>query len=632
MKSSVRGAILAVLLLGVSASAHSQTDSGWISVGPRGGDVRSFAVDPKTSDRVYLGTAGGALYRSDTAGHTWRRLSPGFPRRNQNLDELVVSPLGTLLVGFWDVRARGGGVATSTDLGETFSFALEGESVRALRLAPSDPRIVVAGSLTGVFASDDGGATWRRITPLGHDELRNVESVAIDPRDPRTIYVGTWHLPWKTTDGGITWRSIPRGMIDDSDVFTLTLDRRNPDRVHATACSGIYGSPDGAGRWSRVRGMPFGSRRARAFAQDLERPRTFYAGTTEGLWLSTDDTASFRPVTSLDVVVNALATLPGGAVLAGTDGAGVLRSEDHGRTWVPSNEGFSERFISRIVFDPASSRVLGGVWGDRIHGGVFSAPEARGDWTRLGAGLKGREVLSLAVAGARIFAGTDRGLFALDGEESVWFPIPLGVAAGAAQPRINDLSSARGRVVLAATSTGLFRSEDGGRGWSSDVDSRGEVTAVVLAEEGETSAAATGHGIEISSDEGRTWTRIGTFGPTRVNALTVVSGASPLILAATTQGLYRSANRGATWSRGGRGLPDSDYTGLAVTPGGEAIFVSDFIWGGIYRSDDLGLNWRPAREDGLVTDQVWSLGIDPVAPHDLLAGSPVGGLHLLRWK
>jgi len=632
LKPFVRGAIFAFLLLGVPASGSSQTDSAWISVGPRGGDVRSFAVDPMNPARVYLGTAGGALYRSDTAGHTWRRLSPGFPRRNQNLDELVVSPLGTLLIGFWDVRARGGGVATSTDLGETFTFALEGESVRALRLAPSDPRIVVAGSLNGVFASEDGGATWRRITPLGHDELRNVESVAIDPRDPRIIYVGTWHLPWKTTDGGVTWRPIPRGMIDDSDVFTLTLDRRDPDRVHATACSGIYGSPDGAGRWSRVRGMPFGSRRARAFAQDLERPHTFYAGTTEGLWLSTDDTASFRPVTSLDVVVNALATLPGGAVLAGTDGAGVLRSEDHGRTWVPSNQGFSERFISRLVFDPASPRVLAGVWGDRIHGGVFAASGARAEWTRLGAGLKGREVLSLAVAGARIFAGTDRGLFALDAEESVWFPVALAAAGGAAPPRINDLSTLGGRVVLAATSAGLFRSQDGGRGWSSDVESRGEVTAVVLAENGKTSVAASGRGIEISHDEGRTWTRIGVFGPTRVNALGLVSGHSGLILAATTQGLYRSANHGATWSRGGRGLPDSDYTGLAITPGGASLFVSDFIWGGIYRSDDLGHSWRPVREDGLVTDQVWSLGIDPAAPHDLLAGSPVGGLHLLSWK
>ena len=199
-----RTALTLCLLLTASASSPLERASSWIPIGPDGGDVRSLATDPRNTNRVYLGTAGGTLYRSENAGLAWRRLTPGFPRRDQNLDELVVSPLGALLVGFWDAHGQGGGVATSTDGGETFTLGLQGESVRALRLAPTDPNLVVAGSLSGVFSSADGGLTWRRITPLDHDELRNVESVAIDPRDPRVIYVGTWHLPWKTTDGGAT--------------------------------------------------------------------------------------------------------------------------------------------------------------------------------------------------------------------------------------------------------------------------------------------------------------------------------------------------------------------------------------------------------------------------------------------
>ena len=175
--------LAASLLVSVPAAVSAETRQLWIPIGPDGGDVRSLAADPGNPNRIYLGTAGGALYRSETGGRSWYRLMPGFPRRNQNLDELVVSPHGTLFVGFWDVHARGGGVAVSADGGETFSFGLEGESVRALRIAPSDPKFVVAGSLSGVFLSPDGGGTWRRITPLGHDELRNVESVAIDPRD-----------------------------------------------------------------------------------------------------------------------------------------------------------------------------------------------------------------------------------------------------------------------------------------------------------------------------------------------------------------------------------------------------------------------------------------------------------------
>jgi photosystem II stability/assembly factor-like uncharacterized protein len=601
----------------------------WIPIGPDGGDVRSLAMDPKNPSRVYLGTAGGALYRSENSGLNWRRLVPGFPRRNQNLDEIVVSPKGTLLVGFWDAHSRGGGVAVSVDGGESFAFGLEGESVRAVRLAPSDPNVVIAGSLSGVFASSDGGVTWRRITPVDHPELRNVESVAIDPRDSRVIYVGTWHLPWKTTDGGTTWKPVPRGMIEDSDVFTLTLDRRDPDRVLATACSGIYRTPDGAGLWSRVKGMPFGSRRTRAFAQDFDRPETFYAGTTQGFWVSTDDTAVFRPGTALDVVVNAVLSLPGGFVLAGTEGSGILLSGDRGRTWVPSNAGFSERFVSRIVFDPASRRVLASVWGDRAHGGVFTAPEPRSPWVRLGEGLKGRDVLSLAVAGARSFAGTDQGLFILGARERIWRPAKLGVPPGSAAPRINDLASLEGRALLAATSSGLFRSDDAGLTWSQPLESHDEVTALVLSPRGEMSLAATGVGLRVSQDEGRTWTEMARPGRARVNALAVVPGAALVILAATTRGVYRSADASATWSLGARGLPDSDFTGIAAAPGGASIFVSDFAWGGVYRSDDRGLSWVRLSDDGLVTDRVWTLGLDSGTPGDLLAASVSGGLHLL---
>jgi photosystem II stability/assembly factor-like uncharacterized protein len=596
--------------------------------------VRSLAVDPRTERRVYLGTAGGALYRSDTGGLSWRRLSPGLPRPGQTLDEIVVSPTGKLFVAYWDVHARGGGVARSSDGGETFTLGLEGESVRALRLAPSDPNVLVAGSLTGVFRSTDEGETWRRITPLNHPELLNVESVAIDPRDARVIYVGTWHLPWKTTNAGTTWKAVPRGMIEDSDVFSLTLDRRDPNRIFATACSGIYRTPDGAALWSRVRGMPFGSRRTRAFAQDADRPETFYAGTTQGFFVSTDDGVAWRATMPLDAVVNAVTPLSGGVVLAGIEGAGVLRSVDHGETWMPSNTGFSERFVSRLAFDSSSGRVLASVFGDRVHGGVFEAASARSSWRRLGEGLRGRDVLSLAMAGPRSFAGTDQGLFSLDPSKPGWQRLSLPVKPAHPLPRVNDLATVGASTVLAATSAGVFRSEDAGGAWTRLLPDGGEATALLLSPAGELSMVATGLGLFTSRDEGRTWTGMtpDKAAPTRVHSLAFAGKGRSTILAATTFGLYRSTDFGLTWSRGARGLPDSDYTSLAIAPGGSPIFVSDFAWGGVYRSDDLGLSWTRLSDDGLATNRAWTLGIDLRAPDELLAGSSAGGLHLLNWK
>ncbi len=625
-------ALLAIAVLSVPAVASLEPYSVWTAMGPLGGDVRSIAVDPMNARRVYLAAPFGVLYRSDDAGRSWLRVVPGFPRSSQILDALLVSPRGPLFVGFWDVNARDGGVAKSADGGETFRVVLDHESVRALAMAPSDPGFLVAGSLSGVFASPDDGESWRRITPADHPELRNVESVAIDPRDPRVIYVGTRHLPWKTTDGGVTWNAVRRGMIDDSDVFTITLDRRNPDRVHATACSGIYRSEQGASTWSRVRGMPYSSRRARAFAQDRRAPGTFYAGTTQGLWVSDDDTLSWQARTPLDLVVNDLVTLDDGTVLAATDGSGVLRSVDRGRTWAESNEGFKERFVSSVAYDRARGRVLVGIWGDRRDGGVFSATSVPGAWTRLAEGLKGREVLSLLVQGPRTFAGTDEGLFVLDPAEGMWRVVPLlqpGARAGGVRVRILGLAGFADQVVLAATSLGVFRSEGVGGPWRLSPGAGGESTAVAISDDGRLALSANAAGVMLSLDGARTWVALAGPASGRVNALAVVGGSPTVLLAATHQGLRRSYDLGGTWLEGALNLPDSDYTGLLVSGGGEVIHVSDFAWGGVYRSDDRGVSFRRLAVPGLASDRVWALG-SGLSPGDLLAAPLVGGLHLLE--
>ena len=54
--------------------------------------------------------------------------------------------------------------------------------------------------------------------------------MAIDPQNPDIIYAGTWHLPWKTDDGGKNWHSINKGVLDDSDMFSIIVDPQTPGR------------------------------------------------------------------------------------------------------------------------------------------------------------------------------------------------------------------------------------------------------------------------------------------------------------------------------------------------------------------------------------------------------------------
>jgi photosystem II stability/assembly factor-like uncharacterized protein len=619
----------ALVLLSPGLSAAQS----WSPAGPTGGDVRSLAADPRDPQVVYLGTANGTLYRSQDGGRRWRPTRPGFPSRGMSLDDLVVDPQGVLYVGFWEVRGSGGGVARSTDGGTTFEVlaGIAGQGVRALAIASSQPSLIVAGTARGVFRSPDAGQTWERISPEGDAEIRNVDSIAIDPGEPDTIYAGTWHLPWKTTDGGRNWKSIHAGMIDDSDVMTLTFDRRSPRIVYASACSGIYRSADAAERWAKVRGIPGSSRRTRAFAQHASRFDTFYAGTTEGLWTTDEAGASWRLLTSRQLVVNAILVQADGTLLVGSEGAGVLRSSDGGLAWASSNEGFSERFVSRIVFDPASGRVLAGILGDRQHGGVLSAPRPGGPWSRLGDGLEGREVLSLAVAGDEVLAGTDDGLFVSVSHCGGWRRLPTVIAGTDVHPRVRDLAVVSDGVVLAATSAGLLRSADGGERWERKVlGLGGSVEALAVAGSGLT-LAATPLGFFKSADGGATWAAVSAGAPDgRVQNLAFLPGSDRVVFASSSRGLMRSADQGRTWEHRGGGLPLLDITGLAMDPNGRTIFVSEFSEGGLWQSLDAGDTWSRFPTTGLSSERVWVLALDVRAPGHLLAAAAAGGVH--EWQ
>jgi photosystem II stability/assembly factor-like uncharacterized protein len=597
----------------------------WVPVGPPGGDARSLAVDPKRPNVLYAGTSDGIVYRSDDSAAHWRRLEPGFPLRGYSLDEMLVDERGRLLVAYWEIAGSRGGVARSDDGGQTFTLlpGIAGESVRALAALPGRPDVLVAGSLSGVFRSEDGGQSWKRISPAGHDDLKNVESVALDPHDPEVVYAGTWHLPWKTADGGRTWHPIKDGMIDDSDVFTMTLDRRRAETIYGTACSGIYRSLDGGARWAKIKGIPSSSRRTRAFVQHPAYPQVFFAGTTEGLWRTDDDLATWRLVTTKALVVNAIVVLPGGAILAGCDGAGILRSIDRGETWSSANEGFSERFVSHVFFDPATGRVLAGIREDRQHGGVLAAPAAlHGGWSRLAPGLEGREVFTVARIGESLLAGTDDGVFRLSGASERWEPSTITWLGIERHGGISGLATQGPATVYAASPLGLLRSRDAGRTWE----------VVVLGVGGSVDAVATGPGggVYAATHLGFFYSKDGQafverpVVPAPVHRLLVTPDG---VLAASLDGLYKSSADVTSWRLCQSGLPTTDIAAIEATADGATVLASDFRNGGLYRSTDGGRTWTLFPTPGLHSDRLWTVAVDPGDPQKLLAAAVTGGLH-----
>ena len=214
--------------------------------------VGALAVAPSDPSVVWAGTGephirsnvslGTGVYKSTDAGRTWRHmgLGEGGPTR---MSRIVVHPhdpdivyVGALGHAHGPQRARG--VFRTTDGGESWEHVLfvdEDTGASSIEMDPSNPRRLFAGMWTvevhtwgresggegsGIYLSEDGGDTWRKlegnglpVLPVGKTDL------CLTPADPNRVYAlietgdgVPWHGRetesgefWRSLDGGATW-------------------------------------------------------------------------------------------------------------------------------------------------------------------------------------------------------------------------------------------------------------------------------------------------------------------------------------------------------------------------------------------------------------------------------------------
>lgn len=624
--------IVLLLLLPASFQCVAAVQS-WRPVGPDGGDARSFAADPAAPGHIYLGTTTGWIYQTADGGSSWRPLAKLPGSGNLIIDNILVDKADpqTLFAGAWVVDLSNGGVFVSHNAGKTWAEVpgMKGQSVQALEQAASNPKILVAGTLRGVFRSEDDGLSWKQISPPGSVELHEVESVAIDPKDPQIIYAGTWHLPWKTTDGGVTWHNIKQGLIDDSDVFSIIVDPLQTNVVYTSACSGIYRSDNGGENYHKVQGIPSSARRTRVLMQDPANRDVVYAGTTEGLYKTLDGGVHWKRMTGPDVIVNDVYVDPKDAqhVLLATDRGGVQRSDDSGASFVASNRGFSQRQVTSLLVDQKNPQtVYAGVVNDKTYGGVFLSRDNGTTWVQQSAGLDGRDVFSLAQAGdGTLLAGTNAGIFRWNGsawradgkivtlKQNASYVVRHGrrtkvtksveVPAGEIDVKVSAINTG-GQVWSAATAKGIYISDNQGASWLPSAG-LGKLDFSALAAQGSTVLAAQRKLLALSTDGGKQWRSLEP--PAALDWVSSVSVAPDGSLwLGGGAGVFYSQNDGATWEKMSR-LPISDISGVGYDAGLGRMIVtsrrSTWILG-VNPSDrtwkwwDAGWNLRSVRSSG----------------------------------
>jgi photosystem II stability/assembly factor-like uncharacterized protein len=609
--------LLGVSVLGISVSPARGGVLSWIPVGPNGGDARSLAVEPNNPQHLYLGTLTSWIYQSSDGGGTWKRLAKLGKSDDLVVDSLLVdtSDPKTLFAGVWQVDKPAGGIYISHDGGATWvsSSEMDGQSVRALTQSYSNPKTLIAGTLKGVYRSEDKGQHWKQISPPESGEIHEVESIAIDPNDPNTIYAGTWHLPWKTTDGGASWHNIKQGLIDDSDVFSIIIDPTRPTVVYTSACSGIYRSENAGELYRKVQGIPSTARRTRVLMQDPVNRKIVYAGTTEGLYKTMDDGVNWSRITGPDVIINDIYINPKDPqhVLLATDRSGVLLSTDAGATFTASNEGFSQRQVASILADAKhEGTIYAGVLNDKGYGGVFVTEDGGTTWQQRSKGLDGRDIFTLAQTDdGTLLAGTEHGIFRWNGSaweqdgnviaytEKTTYTVKKGKktkhTAQVAHPgapidsRVNDINTAS-PVWYAATSDGVYRSENQGASWAGPV-LKGDNYRFVSAKENEVLAANRSQ-LMISTDGSATWHAI--ILPSKLTSVQAVTTAPKGSLwVGGREGLFYSEDQGQSWQQLST-LPLADINGLNYNREMGRVIVTSGRSTMVFAIDESSKTWK----------------------------------------
>ena len=656
--------LFAIAVAGLSAPVRANdnvfTDeekfAKWEVFGPTGGDVRVVTIDPRDKDRLYIGTMDGQVHTSTDGGKTWRMLV-NLNQPQLVLDQLFVDSRDSNVIYTSGHRGkRAGGFFKSKDGGASWKEAkeLQNSDIHAMTQSAENPDVLYVGTSAGIWMSKNSGDDWSKIDSATMPV--NLNSLAVDPKKDSTIYAGTNWRPYKSTDGGKSWALIKDGMIDDSDVFAITIDTRNAQHIIASACSGIYESHNGGTRWAKIQGIPSQSRRTRDLVQHPSVPGTVYAGTTEGFWMTTNGGKSWMMTTPRNLEINSIAVHPDepNRVFIGTNNYGVMVSNDGGKNFVPTNNNFTSRFTYTVTPDVAQpNRLYATTQNTASSGGFFFTSNDSGrTWTQAKT-LDINRVSPFAVLQDRIdpnqmYLGTNVGIFRSADRGQSWTllaapPVkkkavarkgaakkagakaaPAKTAAAktvvkptaadaavVANPNHVDYLTEKVKVlafteddkqgILAGTDNGLYRTYDVTKGWEKLPFGEGVASNVFVVHStplvpGTIWVGTAGSGVLVSNDDGKTWSKVnGIPDNIPVSSITSDPKRPNYVYVGTTQAFYLSRDGGRTWNRRGGNLPLGNYTSILIDPKNtDEIFVSSALEsdGGVYYSSDAGMRWK----------------------------------------
>lgn len=461
-----------------------------------GAAIGTLKIHPKNPELFFAGVSDetgdySGLYESTDSGKTWTRAKEMkdagvFALAFFNPDPSIVAA-GTRL-----------GVFISRDSGKTWHKDLEeggaGPSpVMSLAFDPKDHNTVYAGTTHLPWKTVDGGKTWKSIHN-GMIDDSDVFSFHVDSKNPDRVYASACSGIYASEKRGEQWRKAQGIPGTDRRTHVVTEDPFFSQLIYAGTTAGLWKSADAGNSWRKlnnylIRSVEFHPRDGRV---------VYMATQDHGLMKSMTAALEFQEINNGFVGRPIIRLLSYGTkgltvVALKTNGAaGLFRSDDLGRKWTEVEIDMPSVTDAAYLKNSLYIKTPKGIYREG----------KKGTWTKVE--LPGDAEANMMDAGSSLWVTTKKGLLrSADGVR--WIPVQSPDRSAIYDVYLGE------KNLAVRTGKGLWFSSNQGGHWTSITPpSDGQLFQLALhPSDSRILFAATSSGLMKSNDQGRTWTQVG---------------------------------------------------------------------------------------------------------------------------